>query len=267
MGVLEPVNVTANTSDLAIPNVEEHAQAYRLWHSGAESSEYFLVENRQSVGYDAYLPNSGLLIWHVDNTRTTNTKEWYPSLTTSDHFAVALEQADGKFDLEKGVDQGDAGDPFPGSKAALAFNATTVPNSNTYSGEASLIAVENIRYASDTILADVFVSLSAGEEEEEEEQEPALPSSIGLAQNYPNPFNPITAIEFTSDRAGRAQVTVFDCLGRTVATIFDGNVDVGHCTTYWDATDTNGNQVSSGVYFYRLTLGTFHQTKKMILVR
>jgi hypothetical protein len=75
-----------------------------------------------------------------------------------------------------------------------------------------------------------------------------VPSSFSLEQNYPNPFNPSTAIEFQLHRASRVSLKVFNLLGQEVATLVDDVKQAGVYRVTFDA-----SQLSSGVYFYRLT--------------
>ncbi len=86
-----------------------HSEAYLLQNSLC-GTEYFLVENRQKTGYDTYLPGNGLCIYHIDNSVNNNNNEWYPGHTSSGHYHVALEQADGLWNLEHNNGRGDAGD-------------------------------------------------------------------------------------------------------------------------------------------------------------
>ena len=110
MGYVTPTNVTANTSGQTIANIESSAKACRLWTNGTFGKEYFLVENRQQIGYDAALPGSGLLIYQVDETVSAqNDNEWYPPYTDFGHYLVALEQADGRWELEQAINWGDTG--------------------------------------------------------------------------------------------------------------------------------------------------------------
>jgi len=88
-----------------------------------------------------------------------------------------------------------------------------------------------------------------------------------LAPNVPNPFNPSTAITFRLPVSGRASLEVFDMRGRRVKILFQGQAGEGSHTVYWDGTDTNGNRLASGVYFYRLKAGEESITRKMILVK
>jgi hypothetical protein len=81
--------------------------------------------------------------------------------------------------------------------------------------------------------------------------EAPTPSGFALAQNYPNPFNGTTRISFTLDRAQDVDLTVFDLLGRPVATVFSGRARSGENIVYWDAR-VAGASLASGTYFYRL---------------
>ncbi|KPL08150.1 hypothetical protein AMJ86_01815, partial [bacterium SM23_57] len=114
-GFVNPVTLNTNNWAQSIPLVETNPIIYKLWTDGILSSQYFLVENRQHVGYDYYLPGDGLLIYHVDETRWNNNNQWYPGYTAYGHYLVAVEQADGNWDLEQYVNGGDTGDPWPGS--------------------------------------------------------------------------------------------------------------------------------------------------------
>ncbi len=88
------------------------------------------------------------------------------------------------------------------------------------------------------------------------------PSIYRLSQNYPNPFNPATTIQFSILNTQFTILRVFDVVGREVATLVKGELAPGTYKVIWDAVD-----VASGVYFYRLTAGSFVETKRMILVR
>lgn len=83
-----------------------------------------------------------------------------------------------------------------------------------------------------------------------------------LYQNYPNPFNPETTIEFTLPERGFVKLTVYDALGREVKTIVNGELPAGkHSVRFY------ADGLPSGVYFYRLSVNGFEQTRKMILVK
>ncbi|MBI5473782.1 MAG: T9SS type A sorting domain-containing protein [Ignavibacteriae bacterium] len=94
-----------------------------------------------------------------------------------------------------------------------------------------------------------------------------------LEQNYPNPFNPTTIIKYQIPSTNHATLSVFDVLGREVATLVNEVKQPGTYTVQWDArlrSANFGGQASmqaSGVYFYRLQSGGFVSTKKLMLLR
>jgi len=95
----------------------------------------------------------------------------------------------------------------------------------------------------------------------------ALPSSFSLAQNYPNPFNPVTSVSYDVPAAAHIRITVHNVLGQQVAVLVDQVKSPGVHTVSWDASDSQGQPVASGVYFYRMQSGAFSATRKMVLLR
>jgi uncharacterized delta-60 repeat protein len=93
------------------------------------------------------------------------------------------------------------------------------------------------------------------------------PSEFSLFQNYPNPFNPATNIEFQLSKSGQVKIEIFNILGQKVRTLVDQYLKAGYKLVDWDGKDNSGNDVSSGIYFFRLQAGEFAQTKKMVLLR
>lgn len=97
--------------------------------------------------------------------------------------------------------------------------------------------------------------------------EGALPEAFTLNQNYPNPFNAETAISFSLPSSGDCRLEIIDILGRTVRTIDLPSSPAGQRTITWDARDNHGQDVASGVYFYRLSFDGGSQTRKMVLLK
>jgi hypothetical protein len=94
-----------------------------------------------------------------------------------------------------------------------------------------------------------------------------LPSDYELVQNYPNPFNPDTKIQFNLPSAGKVLLTVININGQKVATLVDRSMDAGVHLVTWDGRNEIGASVASGVYFYRIEVNGFQQTKKMMLLK
>lgn len=148
-GWVSTTSVSTNGT-VTVEQVETSHTVFRLWKDGAAGSEYFLLENRQQVGYDQALPGSGLLLWHVDEAQSSNADE--------NHYKVGLVQADGLRNLEQGDNRGDAGDPFPGSGHVTTVDGSTTPNTKSYAGVDTCVAVTAISASGAAMTADVRVS-------------------------------------------------------------------------------------------------------------
>lgn len=85
--------------------------------------------------------------------------------------------------------------------------------------------------------------------------------------NYPNPFNPITQIRFSIPENNFVSLKVYNSVGQLVRTLVNENLNKGFHNYEWNATDDNGNKLSSGIYLYRLQAGELVQTHKMILMK
>jgi hypothetical protein len=89
-----------------------------------------------------------------------------------------------------------------------------------------------------------------------------IPKSFMLYNNYPNPFNPMTKIRFDLPADGSTKVTVYDISGREVSVPLNEYLKAGEYEIKFDALN-----LSSGIYFYRLTSGNFNSIKKMVLLK
>jgi len=158
-GFLTPKTIPADTLGLNIPNIENSPIAYKVWKNGVVGSEYFLIENRQKVGFDSKLPGSGMLLYHVDESQSGNTHEWYPGHTSSGHYKVALIQADGNYELEKNSSAGDIGDPYPGLyNHNSSFSAISSPSSLDYNFNFTNVSLQNIASNSGVITLDAYIT-------------------------------------------------------------------------------------------------------------
>jgi len=94
------------------------------------------------------------------------------------------------------------------------------------------------------------------------EQQITLPNVFRLKQNYPNPFNPSTTIKYSLPTQSNVTLKVFDVLGSEITTLINKEQPLGNYEIEFD-----GNDLTSGIYFYRLQAGDFVETKKMILMK
>ncbi|MBD3219132.1 MAG: S8 family serine peptidase [candidate division Zixibacteria bacterium] len=94
-----------------------------------------------------------------------------------------------------------------------------------------------------------------------------LPTAYELHQNVPNPFNPRTRISFSLPENSHVNIEIFNILGQRVTTLADDNYPAGNHDVIWESRNSNGENVSTGIYFYRLTTERFTQTKRMLLLK
>ena len=88
-----------------------------------------------------------------------------------------------------------------------------------------------------------------------------------LLQNFPNPFNSITSISFQLQAESSMSVTIYDFMGNVVKDLFSGIESSGYKSINWDATNNNGDLVSTGMYFYRLRVGDASEVKRMMYLK
>jgi len=151
LGWIAVRDLWAADSTARIEPTERAHVAFRFAPDG--SREYFLAENRQRIGTDAFLPGVGLLVWHID-----------PSVTRGNdneaHKLVDVEEADGLAHIDVRANYGDAGDPFPGSATRRRFGLLTNPSSRLYSGEPSGLAIDAITLGADASVSFARLPLS-----------------------------------------------------------------------------------------------------------
>jgi len=158
LGWITPTKVTGNLYDLYIPPVETNPVCYKISHP-SDTGQYFLIENRAKVGFDSlFRGDGGLAIWHVDLSR-----KYYQHDET--HPYIALEQADGNYDLMRDVgggnndphtNRGDAGDLYPGATANTWFSFSSSPSSYDYNGTTAFATIEDIIQNGDSMIVSVL---------------------------------------------------------------------------------------------------------------
>ncbi|MEW5922800.1 MAG: T9SS type A sorting domain-containing protein [Candidatus Zixiibacteriota bacterium] len=94
-----------------------------------------------------------------------------------------------------------------------------------------------------------------------------LPAEFNLRANYPNPFNSCTVIEYSLPSKSPVTIAIYNLLGQKVRTLVKMEQAAGNYSIIWDGMDNIGEQVSSGIYFYRMETDQFTQTRKMILLK
>jgi len=94
-----------------------------------------------------------------------------------------------------------------------------------------------------------------------------IPTVTKLGQNYPNPFNPSTTINLSIKESGYITLEIYNIKGQIVRTLINEFREAGYHVAIWDGTDDNHNQVSSGIYLFKMNEGNQIMLKKMLLVK
>ncbi|MFC1550851.1 lamin tail domain-containing protein, partial [Candidatus Neomarinimicrobiota bacterium] len=94
-----------------------------------------------------------------------------------------------------------------------------------------------------------------------------IPDNYSINQNYPNPFNPTTTIQYNLPETNFVSIIVYDMLGRQIKTLVNKQVSAGYHSVKWGATDDQGRKVSTGMYIYSIKVGSFVQTRKMVIMK
>ena len=115
-------------------------------------------------------------------------------------------------------------------------------------------------------LADCQGELVAAKQEHDKG---SLPTRFALHQNYPNPFNPSTSISYFvgAEAATRVSLRIYNVAGQLVKTLVDEDQSPGEHQVIWDGKNEQGDEVASGVYFYRLNVSDFSDSRRMVLLK
>jgi M6 family metalloprotease-like protein len=169
--------VISSTNSYTLRRTGDYNEAYRI--NTTTSNEFFILENRQQSGWDAYIPGHGLFIFHIDGNfidgLSSNTVNANPS-----HQGVDIEEAD---NLRSTSNYG--GDPFPGTASKTSFTDTTTPNAKSWASANTEKPVTNIAENSGVITFDVTVGGGGGEDPyEPNDSYSAAYGAINSGQNY-----------------------------------------------------------------------------------
>jgi hypothetical protein len=177
-------------------------------------------------------------------------------------FAIGatILQADDFWEPEHKTDHADIRDFFPGAGVNRSFSGVTSPNSNSYSGTGTSVAVVNISNSGATTTADIAVGTTKGISAYND----LLPGMLEVFGNFPNPFNPNTVIRFEILEYSRVKLEVFSITGQKTMQLADGNLGPGIYSVTWNGKDDNGKEVGSGVYFFKLSVDGRSVSRKML---
>jgi len=221
------------------------------------SSVYFIAAHTTtpSVFYDSP-PDSG---WSVDNIAPG-----VPTMVTAayqaDGVTLAWEDAPETdfqyYRIYRGDDPGFALSP-ENIIHETANSAWTDPSASPWDYDYQITTLDHAGNESEPASPGTVSGVRGG----------AVPARTALLDAVPNPFNPSTNLFFETAAAGHVRLDVYDVAGRLVATLVDEARDIGRHHVTWDGRDTAGRTAAAGVYLYRLKVGSYSETKRMVLVK
>ena len=231
------IDVTAITdASSGVFGMPSNAHQAFKYARNAKESYYIEARRRTPAAVDsrnAAIPGSGLLIWHVHTDgKNTDPSKGFP--------LISLVQADGRNDLEKKTNNGDAGDPFR-ARRGDAFNSASVPPAVYYDGSLSNI---NISEISDSGAAMTFRIGSASS---------PTPLAAAVSKNqlsYDIKASPSGTVAFTLPAAARVTVKAYDVRGKHTATLADGMKPGGTHIV-------NAKMKGQGLYIIRMKSGEY----------
>ena len=188
LGWIAPTLVNS-TSTYFVNQVETNAEAYKVTTPALESEiEYFLVENRENVGYDQYLPDEGILIWHIDDGYI-NAFRSINRINAYSIKGIIPELPDGILDNAA----------YSANDGQISFNTTTTPNSNTDAGYISNVAIENIGPKGASMRVDFFGG---------DAQPPSFSNETPTNASFTNNQTPLISINITDTGIGVNSSTI-----------------------------------------------------------
>ena len=157
LGWVEPVVIDQNISSVNISTFATTGSVLKVWEDDYYWNRYFLIENRQKIGFDSNLNGEGLMIYHIDENQNYGLNAMSGGFVNDDddHKLVDIEEADGYDDLDFEYNRGDGGDPFPGTENNRVFDDYSYPSSNTYDSLETNISFENISDSDSIMYLDI----------------------------------------------------------------------------------------------------------------
>jgi len=236
----------ATLTGVSFYNNDGTAPATKVWVMGADESGRPDWEN--AVGYNC--------------SSLSGTQQWVDvdvsdlELSAGERVWVGVEFPSGNSDVESGV----------GGGAALGYtHQTNSPVDDQLvspDGGTEYYGVKG-EYA---LAIDIDLDEAPQNKTERGDSSTSV-THAALLRATPNPFNPRTSLSYRVEAAGDVQLTVYNLRGQRVRTLFEGPRQAGGYEAIWDGSDSQGNAMSSGVYFVRLTQPGKETVERVALVR
>jgi hypothetical protein len=152
----------------------------------------------------------------------------------------------------------------------LKFNNQSIASSlgNIIKGQCRELKLTGSLYDGTPIEGkDMVIIKTPAKSADENLQAQILPTEFMLSQNYPNPFNSMTTVRYALPTETDVRIDVYNILGQKVRTLVDGIQTAGYKSVNWDGKNESGEDVSSGIYLYRIQTNEYGKTMKMIFLK
>ena len=135
---------------LVLGPIESGSPILDLWFQGEYSSEHYLIENRQRLGFDQHLLQEGLIVYRVDDA-AIGARLGGNQVNVGPRPALRIVEADGRDDLVEGLSRGSSRDPFPGALNVTTWDENSTPSTRSFSGAATNVALRTILAVGDSM--------------------------------------------------------------------------------------------------------------------
>ena len=157
-------------------------------------------------------------------------------------------------------------DPQSGNVIVISYSISKeAPAGQAYNlefEEITMTDVDNSKLPYSSVNSNFVIESTSGIEEGTR-----AVSEFSLGNNYPNPFNPVTRIQYSLPQSEFVTLGIYNAIGQKVCTLVNQQVQAGQHHVTWNGINDQGFQVPSGVYFYRIQAGEFHETKTLTLMK
>ena len=228
----------AGMSKITISDRAKNSQTLYLGSGSVQADKYTLPPPAPDGSFDVRFTSGSMVAVYPEDFDASQRFD-YPIQITATHYPLTLKwEKAGTDNLLQGT-------------VVVKSDAGRIIGMLTGGGKLTL---------TDASVRRVILSVSPGT---------ALPRVFALGRNYPNPFNPTTQFTVEMPRQGDVDVSIYDVLGRKLATLLSGSQPAGYHTLEWDSRDGSGFAVASGIYFIRMSVPSeqFVATQKVMLLK
>jgi hypothetical protein len=187
----------------------------------------------------------------------------YAPMATVQNYGNRTETFDVECTVDGYTDTASVVGLAPGLTDQVTFADWTVPGSGPFTICVKTLVTGDGDPANDSLCQTIETYIGV----EELRHISLVPNETRVLQNTPNPFTRATVVQYAVAEPGNVRLYVYDASGRIIKVLVEEQMLPGTYTANWDGTDSHGDPMSSGIYFYKLLSGKTVDSRKMVLVR